>query len=301
MCAIANISPATEPPPEEVAPSAETAYVRGNRDGSCPAGSNRATEEICRQLGGSALEDGTEITRFGRTDCARHFTAGAGCFISTNRQVYNTAADCPSAAGAGNHDAVCVQAGPAPAEAPEVSATPVADEPQLPPPASNQDAGQGNNVWVHLHNEKRALHGSCPVVWNEAVAAGMQEWVDGLTSLEHADSYNLDPPQGPAGENLAWSSGQISPEQTVNMWYNEVSDCITLPGCEHGRNGAATGHFTAMVWKGVRSVGCAISSSGQFSGCRYRSGDHLSSDSANMGGSYVNNVAPSGSAASGCQ
>lgn len=163
-----------------------------------------------------------------------------------------------------------------------------------------EDAGEPTNVWVELHNARRAQHGACPVVWNEAVAEGMQEWVDGLTSLQHSNSYQMAPPQGPAGENLAWGSPSISPDQTVQMWYDEVSDCTTLPGCEHGEGGAAVGHFTAMVWKGVKSIGCAISQNGQYAGCRYRSGDHLSADTANMGGSYVNNVGPTGESSSGC-
>jgi len=162
-------------------------------------------------------------------------------------------------------------------------------------------AAEVDNEWVQLHNEKRALHGACPVVWNADVAAGMQEWVNGLTNLQHDDSYGLAPPQGPAGENLAWSSGQLGAAGSVRMWYDEVNDCLTLPGCEHGTNGAATGHFTAMVWQGVQSIGCAISSNGNFAGCRYWSGDHLSGDTANMGGQYLNNVAASGTAASGCQ
>lgn len=262
-------------------------------DRNCPQGFEAIMDE-------AACENAAGVLESHPTWSGRRNWRGAqfGCITSNHGQVFwNRANSRPNAYNPG-HPRMCYGTTTIAIEPDKPAAT---DEPQLPPIASNQDAGQGNNVWVHLHNEKRALHGACPIVWNEAVAAGMQEWVDGLTNLEHADSYGLPPPQGPAGENLAFSSGQLTAEQTVNMWYNEVNDCITLPGCEHGRNGAATGHFTSMVWQGVQSIGCAISPNGHFSGCRYRSGDRLSSDTANMAGQYVSNVAPSGSAASGCR
>lgn len=138
----------------------------------------------------------------------------------------------------------------------------------------------------------------------------MKEWVDGLTTdMEHSESYQLPPPAGPAGENLAWSSGTITPETSVNQWYNEVHDCLSLPGCEHGvEDGvfvdgvdeAVVGHFTALVWKGAREIGCAISDNGHFSGCRYKAGDTLSYDTPNMEGGYDQNVGVVGEAASGC-
>jgi len=74
--------------------------------------------------------------------------------------------------------------------------------------------------WTSLVNEKRANHGACPLQWTEPLAQGIKEWVDGLTSLHHADSYHIPAPGGPAGENLAWASNGVTAQTSVDMWYN---------------------------------------------------------------------------------
>merc|ERR1719329_1459591 len=142
-----------------------------------------------------------------------------------------------------------------------------------------------------------------PSEWAQPLAQGIKEWVDGLTSLHHADSYHIPPPGGPCGENLAWASNGITPEQAVQMWYDEVNDCATPPpGCQQPQPGKMTGHFTAMVWKGARTMGCAISNNGQYSGCRWKAGDRLSADTPNMAmpGLYEQNVGATGETPQGC-
>lgn len=75
----------------------------------------------------------------------------------------------------------------------------------------------------------------------------------------------------------------------MSAWYSEVDCCSTLPGCEAGS--CAIGHFTAMVWKGVSEIGCAQNSRRIYI-CRYRSGDSLSKNTANMRGHYTEMVLP---------
>ena len=75
--------------------------------------------------------------------------------------------------------------------------------------------------------------------------------------------------------------GYANAEAAIGGWYSEVSCCASFPGCETGP--CTTGHLTAMVWKGVRELGCAVSTQSIYL-CRYRSGDMLSSQTANMGG-----------------
>jgi len=71
----------------------------------------------------------------------------------------------------------------------------------------------------------------------------------------------------------------------TQAWYSEVADCDSFPGC----GGHGTGHFTAMIWHGVREIGC-YTNSRKVQACRYRSGDTKSCDTANMGGCYDENV-----------
>ena len=140
--------------------------------------------------------------------------------------------------------------------------------------------------WLNVHNEARCAHGSPALVWNNAVAASAQLWAN-AGNFAHSQSYNLAPPAGPAGENLAM--GHATLESAVSDWYAEVKDCATLPGCSSGRNGKAVGHFTALIWKGATSLGCGIGP-GRLYVCRYKAGDTLSSATPNMGGGYTANV-----------
>jgi len=152
---------------------------------------------------------------------------------------------------------------------------------------------------VSEHNKYRCMHGAPDLTWSAEMAANAQAWADrGVFS--HSDCYSLQPPLGPAGENLAAGQGSIA--SAVSGWYNEVSDCV-WPGCQQS-TGGAVGHFTAMVWKGAKTFGCGVNPTG-WSGrpmyvCQYKGGDTLSMDTPNMGGGYESNVLQATKSASEC-
>jgi len=157
--------------------------------------------------------------------------------------------------------------------------------------------------FVKETNKFRCMHGVDPVVWSDAMAADAENYIAGMTTMKHSNSYGLQPPAGPAGENLYWTShgSADSGGDAVSAWYSEVNDCKGGPsgftdGCADG-GGKATGHFTALVWKGVKEIGCAFSDSVQpmLVICRYKAGDTLSLDTPNMNkaaGWYKNMVFP---------
>eukprot|EP00747_Dinoflagellata_sp_TGD_P124690 gnl/TRDRNA2_/TRDRNA2_174041_c0_seq4.p1 gnl/TRDRNA2_/TRDRNA2_174041_c0~~gnl/TRDRNA2_/TRDRNA2_174041_c0_seq4.p1 ORF type:complete len:334 (+),score=79.55 gnl/TRDRNA2_/TRDRNA2_174041_c0_seq4:114-1004(+) len=151
--------------------------------------------------------------------------------------------------------------------------------------------------WVSEHNKFRCMHGVPPVTWSDPVAQDASKYITPLTKMKHADSYGVAPPAGPAGENLYWTSAQASPIPSVKAWYSEVNDCNGGPegftdGCANGVGGKPTGHFTAMIWKGVKTIGCATNANGQMTICRYKAGDSLSMDTPNMNkpSNYPNQV-----------
>lgn len=145
------------------------------------------------------------------------------------------------------------------------------------------------DTWLKAHNVLRCVHGSPPVTWNAAAAASAQTWANGLTTLTHSKSYLEAPPAGPGGENLAM--GYATPEDSTVGWYSEIDSCASLPGCTSSANPSVeVGHFTAMVWKGVTEIGCGTNAATKIDVCRYRSGDTLSSNTANMQGYYPQNV-----------
>jgi uncharacterized protein YkwD len=148
---------------------------------------------------------------------------------------------------------------------------------------------QQKQDFLDMHNMYRCMHGVPPVTWSNAVADNAQKYVHGMTRMKHAQSYKITPPAGPAGENLAMGSAGMSAKRATEMWYAEVSNCGPFPGCKDGSRGV-TGHFTPIVWKGVKEIGCGFSADGRFVICRYKAGDRLSSATPNMGGAYKSNV-----------
>lgn len=152
--------------------------------------------------------------------------------------------------------------------------------------------------FVDTHNMYRCMHGAPAVKWSDAVAADVVSYVSPMTQMKHSQSYNIKPPAGPAGENIYWSSGSGTAANAVKAWYNEVNDCNGGPsgftdGCARGKG--TTGHFTAMIWAGVKEIGCGFSNSKAPTVilCRYKAGNSLSSDTPNMNknsGNYKNQV-----------
>lgn len=153
--------------------------------------------------------------------------------------------------------------------------------------------------WVRTTNLARCIHGVPPVSWSRAVAKSAQKWAN-KGQFRHSRSYRIPSPAGPAGENLA--IGHQSPSDANKAWYGEVDDCIRFPGCKgdhgsRGKGGRAIGHFTAMIWKGVKTIGCGqkVVKRGRWKGrvlyvCRYRAGSRLSCNTPNMRNCYRQNV-----------
>jgi len=154
-------------------------------------------------------------------------------------------------------------------------------------------------AFLAMHNLYRCMHGVPKVTWSDAMATNAHNYIEGMTKMKHSASYSIPAPAGPAGENLAMGSGNLGAADSVSMWYSEVNDCQGGPkgftdGCASGVGGKATGHFTALIWKGVKEIGCAFSDSVSptLVVCRYRAGDSLSMDTPNMNkpSNYPNQV-----------
>jgi len=159
---------------------------------------------------------------------------------------------------------------------------------------------------LKLHNQFRCMHGAPAVTWSAKVAEGARTYIAHLSRLQHDNSYQLAPPHGPAGENLAFRSPSIDIARDVHGWYDEVQFCQKRSGgfsdgCQRGANGFPTGHFTAVVWRGVTKIGCAKNNANTILICRYWSGNELSTSTANMQGHYVQNVLPARKSAAACK
>ncbi|OWM90153.1 hypothetical protein CDL15_Pgr006474 [Punica granatum] len=83
-------------------------------------------------------------------------------------------------------------------------------------PSLGQDSPQD---FVNAHNAARAQVGVGPISWNETIAAYAHDYAS-----KRAGDCRLVHSGGPYGENLAWSSGDLSGTDAVNLWVAEKSD-----------------------------------------------------------------------------
>ncbi len=101
--------------------------------------------------------------------------------------------------------------------------------------------------WLQAHNIHRILHDVNPLIWSATVAASAQKYADTCPSDHSGSGY---------GENIAWASYDQGRTGAVDDWYNEEP----LYDYDNPGFSGETGHFTQVVWKGTREVGCGYKS-----------------------------------------
>lgn len=95
---------------------------------------------------------------------------------------------------------------------------------------------------LSLHNQFRAQHHAPKLVWDDTLANYAERYAS-KCEFHHSSS--------PYGENLA--AGYRSIKTAVNAWYAESKNYSYFnPGFSYN-----TGHFTQMVWKATKKLGCA--------------------------------------------
>jgi len=157
---------------------------------------------------------------------------------------------------------------------------------------------QQRKLILNLHNKYRCMHGAGKVTWSQSLAAGAERWIWDKVFMEHEDTYNLPPPYGPAGENLASTShGPINVKKAIVSWYKECNLCSGGPcdkfsdGCPEGRaSHDMVGHFTALAWKGVKKIGCSLNKHKTVLSCRYWGGNEADDKRPNSIGYHQKHV-----------
>jgi uncharacterized protein YkwD len=105
------------------------------------------------------------------------------------------------------------------------------------------------------HNAMRARVGIAPMVWSERLAARSQDWADTLLALKQFAHR----PNSTYGENLFEITGATaSSAQVVNAWAAESRNY------DYGSNRCrgVCGHYTQIVWRDTKEVGCAVARGG---------------------------------------
>ncbi|XVE67402.1 hypothetical protein DITRI_Ditri08aG0157500 [Diplodiscus trichospermus] len=119
--------------------------------------------------------------------------------------------------------------------------------------------------YLNAHNTARADVGVGPMTWDDTVAAYAKNYAN-----QRIGDCNLVHSGGPYGENLAWSSADLSGTDAVTMWVNEKADYnYDSNTCAPGK---VCGHYTQVVWRKSVRLGCAkvrCNNGGTFIGCNY--------------------------------
>ena len=135
---------------------------------------------------------------------------------------------------------------------------------------------------IETHNRWRAEVGVGPVGWQSDLAIGAQAWADHLAQSNRCHMRHSTPKErGNTGENLYWASAlvwsdgrretqNIHSDKVVDSWGSEIADYdFSNNRCAPGK---VCGHYTQVVWKSTRDIGCGMAQCGDASQvwvCRY--------------------------------
>jgi len=143
------------------------------------------------------------------------------------------------------------------------------------PPRAAVSSPQQVQEILAAHNRYRAAVGVPALQWSDNLAAGAQQWAYYLAStgqLHHSDSRRRHPADGTpgVGENLlrvlraalAPGSGLAvyTVAQLVDIWGDEKRYFIgsIFPNVSSTGNWEDVAHYTQIVWRNTRQVGCGV-------------------------------------------
>jgi len=114
------------------------------------------------------------------------------------------------------------------------------------------------------HNRVRAGVKVPPLAWSAKLAEVAAKWADHLLSTGRFEHQG----RNPYGENLFEArGGTVSAAEVVADWASEAADYDYRTNTCRG----VCGHYTQLVWRGTRAVGCASAERGgrQVVACEY--------------------------------
>ena len=117
-----------------------------------------------------------------------------------------------------------------------------------------------NQRLLAAHNIERAAVGVPPLQWNDRLAADARVWANQLAVSGRFEHSPDEQGENPEGENLwAGTPRAFSPEAMVHLWVSEKSDYRPGVFPANSRSGDVenVGHYTQLIWRSSRQVGCA--------------------------------------------
>ena len=126
---------------------------------------------------------------------------------------------------------------------------------------------------LEAHNEERAEFGAPKLQWSQRLAKDAQVWARTLASEGRMRHASIEERAG-AGENL-WmgSAGRYSATFMIRAFAEEKRYFRPgeFPDISRTGNWRDVGHYTQVVWRETREVGCAVARNDRddFLVCRY--------------------------------
>ena len=149
-----------------------------------------------------------------------------------------------------------------------------APEREVEPRTSAAPAARGDallkRVMLARHNAARAAVGVQPLAWDATLARDAQGYAEQMARsgrFAHADQHEQ-------GENLfTGTRGAYSFAEMIDLWLAERRDFVNAATPGFSRTGRAgdVAHYTQIVWRGSRAVGCAwaMGARDDYLVCRY--------------------------------
>lgn len=108
---------------------------------------------------------------------------------------------------------------------------------------------------LNAHNDIRSRIDLPPLQWSEELATYSQKWANSLmTNNRIAHNSN-----SPYGENIIATGLGATPTSVVNEWASESQSYTYITNTCDGE----CGHYTQLVWRSTREVGCAMAQNNQ--------------------------------------
>ncbi|KAI8484740.1 Golgi-associated plant pathoproteinsis- protein 1 [Branchiostoma belcheri] len=109
---------------------------------------------------------------------------------------------------------------------------------------------------LETHNEYRTWHGAPKLKLSRKLSRSAKAFARGLAETNKIADMRHSPEaiEGLYGESIACASYQQSGREVSELWYTEMKRYnFETPGYQ-----PRTSHFTAMVWRSTRKVGCGV-------------------------------------------
>lgn len=126
------------------------------------------------------------------------------------------------------------------------------------------------------HNLERTRLGLSPLRWNDGLAHGARQWADHLAKTGRFEHSPDIPGQPRLGENI-WGGtpDKFGPRRMVAAWAAEKRHFKpgVFPANSTTTKVEDVSHYTQIIWRGTREIGCATSKGEleEILVCRYNS------------------------------